>query len=762
MGTRYLQKNEYLLADQYVVGNKKIKVGELDHYYLQHTNRKLLGIPFWLWIYELGRHNFNKKALKRKYKVVKLRYKKKLADAVSKPEELKQLEEAKKKKLEDIEFLLKNGNWLMRMGERPVIYSSQKRISTENNLLQYLRTKGFFNARINSFTKRKGKRAYIIYHIRENQPFVIKDISLHSADPAIEKLLQPYEEHSLLKKGQNYDQDIIIAERTRIYDSLVDNGYWSFNKQYVAFNVDTTGNNQSVAIETVILLPTDGKPHPVYKLADIQLSISSTDATDHSSEADTYRGISFKNTKQHFAPTTIVGKIPLQLGQIYNKSDIVETHKRLASLGIFKNIHIGHEVIDSTHLKANICTSLFDKFQLEQELGTEFTRVSFVPFYQLSFKSRNLLRKLETLTLKSQLGIEVGSFSTTDQQKAYYNEGNFHTAVELTLPQLLFPLPVPTRTNLNAYKPNTKVHLGYTFTKQVNYTKQSIKTLLSYLWYPNSATTVELIPVSVGLADFKLSPAFRKQLKSNKNKRRKYKPGLITYGSVKLTFKKDDECKKYYSCLETMLESGGTLQNLIDFKELFGNYLNYYKYLKADLAYREHIPLYPGTIFAYQLYTGILYPYSEHKSAPEDKYYFIGGSSSIRAWNSKGLGPGSYRADDTQTEFIEDRGGEFILQANLELRQKLIGFVESAFFIDVGNVWMLSKSYRSGDNFELTRFYKEIAIGAGVGLRLNFNFLVLCFDIGFKVYDPSLSLKEGLFPESMLQPRFNFGLGYPF
>ncbi|NEJ83187.1 hypothetical protein GR268_42675, partial [Rhizobium leguminosarum] len=289
----------------------------------------------------------------------------------------------------------------------------------------------------------------------------------------------PYEEHSLLKKGQNYDQDVLIDERTRIHDLLVDNGYWGFNKQYVAFNVDTTGNNQSVAIETVVLLPTDGKPHPVYDLANIQLTVSPSFSADSSAEIDIYGGITFKNTRQHFSPKSIVNKIPLQLGQLYRKCDIVETQKRLTSLGIFRNIHIGHEIIDGTHLRTNICTSLLDKFQLEQELGTEFTKASSVPFYRLSFKSRNLFKKLETLTVKSQLGIEVGSMATTEQQE-FYNEGNFHIAAELTLPQFLLFLPATTRAKLAAYKPITKVHLGYTFTKQINYTKQSVKTLLSY------------------------------------------------------------------------------------------------------------------------------------------------------------------------------------------------------------------------------------------------------------------------------------------
>ena len=102
------------------------------------------------------------------------------------------------------------------------------------------------------------------------------------------------------------------------------------------------------------------------------------------------------------------------------------------------------------------------------------------------------------------------------------------------------------------------------------------------------------------------------------------------------------------------------------------------------------------------------------------------------------------------------------MQANVEIRQQLVRFIEGAVFVDMGNVWMLHQTKRQGENFEFSRFYKEIAIGTGVGIRLNFNFLVLRLDVGFKLYDPGLPIGARFLPETMTQPKIHVALGYPF
>jgi len=782
VGPSYLQKNEYLLAGQYAVGNKKVKTADLEPYYLQDSNRKFLGIPIRLGIYEIGRRYFNRAAIEKSYQEVAASYDEQLAAAVDQPQKWERLQKAKKKKLAAYEQLLQRGNFLMQLGEPPLLYSSHKRASTEQNLLQYLHTKGYFQAQVTSIVKFKGPRAYVLYRIQENKPSLLQEIRLNAPDANIRAILEPYLSQSLLQKGQTYDQDILAAERDRIYDLLLNKGYWGFSQQYIWFNVDNTSLDQTIAVQTVVSLPAEGTPHPVYQVDQIDFTITPGPEEQPGEDSITHEGITFKNIKQHFSPQVLIHKIPLRPGQLYSKQEIVDIQKRLTSLSIFKTIHVNHDPLDPQHLITHIHTSLRDKFQFEHEIGTEFTRNSSIPFYQLSLKSRNLFRQLDILTVRSQFSIELGSIPTDGNH--FYSVQNFHTAVGLQMPRLWLPLPTSKRITLERYQALTKIELGYTFANHLNYTNRNLKTVLAYIWQPWRTVTLELTPLSIGLMDFQLKPDFGKELQERKNQGdlsyKRYKPALHTSLTLKATFKNREdpknEDKKDYSYLELLLESGGTLQNWIDIERLLGSRLAYYKYLRGSLSYSQHVPLQPGSIFAYHITTGILYPYNTHQVAPLDKYYFMGGPSSIRAWGSRSLGPGSYHADSISSdstkegEYFDERPGEVMLQANVELRQRLFrllgGVLEGAIFVDIGNVWMLNKSKRVGEDFAWNRFYQELAVGTGVGLRLNFNVLVLRFDVGIKVYDPTCPVGARLFPkdpkENKIQPTYNFGLGYPF
>jgi outer membrane protein insertion porin family len=773
VGTSYLQKNEYLLTEQYTVGNKKVKTADLEPYYLQDSNRKLLGLPIWLWIYDVGRRYFNRSAIEQSYQRVAAHYDEQLVAAVHQPKKWERLQKAKKKKLASYEQLLQKGNFLMQLGEPPLLYSSHKRASTEENLRQYLHTKGYFQAQVRSTVKFKGQKAYVFYKIQENKPSVLQEIRLNAPDEAIRTILEPYLSQSLLQKGQIYDQDVLAAERDRIYDLLLNKGYWGFSKQYIWFNVDNTSPDQTVAVETVVSLPAEGTAHSVYQLDQVDFKINPEPGEQAGEDSITYEGIAFKNIKQHFSPRVLIHKIPLRPGQLYSKQEIVDMQRRLINLNIFKTIHVSHDPLDQQHLITHIHTSLRDKFQFEHEIGTEFTRNSSIPFYQLSLKSRNLFRQLDILTVRSQFSVELGSIPTDGSN--FYSVQNFHTAIGLQVPQLWLPLPTSKRTSLERYQSITKIDVGYTFANQPNYTSRHVKTILAYIWQPWRNVTLELTPLGIGLMDFQVKPDFEKELQERKDQGdlsyKRYKPALHTSLTLKSTFKNREEPKyenkKNYSWLELLLESGGTLQNWIDVQRLLGSRLTYYKYLKGSLSYSQHVPLQPGSIFAYHISAGILYPYNMDQVAPLDKYYFMGGPSSIRAWNSRSLGPGSYHADSTEEKkYFDERPGELMLQANIELRQCLYGVLEGAIFVDIGNVWMLNKSKRAGEDFAWNRFYQEIAVGTGVGLRLNFSVLVLRLDVGIKVYDPTCPVGARFFPKdpkkNEVTPTINFGLGYPF
>jgi outer membrane protein assembly factor BamA len=767
VSTGYLQENEYLLAQQTIKGNKKVKQEQLVPYYQQRTNRKFIGMPIWLWLYGLGRSNFNPQEIETKLQKTQERYVKKIAAAEGNPDKINRLEKVKNKKLAAQKKTLKEGNWLMRIGEEPVIYNPQQKKLTEDNLRHYLRSKGYFEADVSSTVKICYQKAYINYQIKEDKPHLIREFRLICPDSTIDRLLQPYKQQSLVQSGRNYDQEVLAQERERIQELLVNQGYWNFSKQYVTFQVDTTAQDQTVTVETVVALPDGAQYHQVYHIDSIvfelnpKLELSKNDPIH-------YAGIVFKNLQHHFSPQVIANKLPLTPGQLYSKTDIIHTQQRLSRLDLFKYIHITNDTTSSGHLTTYIQASLSDRFQLVNELGIQTSKILPNPFYKLSLKSRNLFKRLEILTLSTQVSVE-GAVNTKEAKELYSSQ-TFNIDFGLRLPQFLLPLPGKTQTWLDAYMPSTKFKLGYNFDKRSDYTKNTIKTLFRYSWQGSERISFVLTPLHIDLIDAQLKQGFVEKLEARRakgdNLYRAYKPSLVSNLSFRIILQKKPilNSPSDYSSLELLAESGGTLQNLIDFQKLISNRLTYYKYLKFHGNYVQHVPMQTNTKLAYQINFGIAYPYDQYKILPHDKYYFVGGPSSLRAWGPRAVGPGSYNPSlEESNQRLNEHPGELILQGNIEIRQKLVDMLEGALFIDAGNVWMVTKQSQAGEGFRWDRFYQEIALGTGVGLRIDFKFFILRFDFGVKVYDPSKSLNQRLFPSNIFKDfTVNIGLGYPF
>jgi outer membrane protein insertion porin family len=209
---------------------------------------------------------------------------------------------------------------------------------------------------------------------------------------------------------------------------------------------------------------------------------------------------------------------------------------------------------------------------------------------------------------------------------------------------------------------------------------------------------------------------------------------------------------KNYVSIRGQLESGGTSLNFIDPSFITRQGLQYFKYLRFNLDYRRGKVLNKWVTLAYHINTGIAYSY-DSTSLPYEKFYFAGGSNSVRAWRPRRLGVGALPPElsdnpikDGRYSYQREKPGELLLEGSVELRSKLVGFIDGAVFIDFGNVWRLRQ--RTGeagttlDDFKFSTFYKQFGVGTGFGLRFDFTFLILRFDIGIKMYDPTLPPEE--------------------
>ena len=249
-----------------------------------------------------------------------------------------------------------------------------------------------------------------------------------------------------------------------------------------------------------------------------------------------------------------------------------------------------------------------------------------------------------------------------------------------------------------------------------------------------------------------------------------------------------------------MVESGGTTLNFIPNARI--RYLSdsvaglqFYKFGRLSLDFRHYLPLRSRTTLAFRLNTGIVYGYGPDNAVPYEKFFFAGGSNSVRAWLPRRLGPGAaFPFRDAPNQPNVNQNGQFVyqfeqpgnllLEGSAELRGRLFRLfadVNGAIFVDAGNVWTFNNTgNRPGSAFRLDTFIPQIAVGTGVGLRLDFSFFVIRFDGGVKVWDPARQyfdkMEGGMVDKRFILPEFsfrklssgpnplvvNFGIGYPF
>lgn len=765
MTTRFLRSDEHLLVKQQIKGTQRLSKQALAPYCQQQPNRKWLGVPFLLWVYQTGQRVFDEAAIRERTAQIEAKLETEIAAVVGDACKVQRLRRRQDKKRNKQKKILQEGNVLMRYGEPPVIYDPQQGVATEQRLLAYLYTKGYFKAQVNSEVKRYDQKAIITYQIEENQPYVLGKLRLNTSDKAIERLLQNHQQQSLLKEGDQYDQEALYQERERIDELLSNHGYFSFNRQYIRFDVDTSAADGAVVVETVIDMPAASQAHPVFEIDRVEWDVDADQSEEAKQGHDTHHnGVTFKHLKRQFRPSVLASKLALHPPQLYRKQDLIGTQQRLSRLDLFKHIYITYDIVDSNKLVPCIHTIPTERFQLSNELGIQVGPWSPKPFYKLSLKGRNLFRRLEILELATQVGVE--DVAATTIKKGFAGNQTYGVDVSISWPQFLLPLKATTHAHLEQLRPMTKLSLAYGFTRHPEYTQDILTSFMRYDWKDQGRGTYEFTPLRIELTNTRrIEDQFKEQLKALQ-RYKTFEPSWASLLSFKGSFREKpvSDSDPPHSLLDFFFESGGTLQNFIDLRKIMPK-LAHYQYIKFDISYGQRVPIRSGTVFAYRINTGIAYAYGKEKVLPYSRYYFIGSSNGMRAWLPRSLGPGNYSApgkiDDIQ---MMGQFGELLLQGSVELRQQLVGFVEGALFVDAGNIWTLHDHVRQGGKFRFQNFYKEIAVGTGVGLRLNFKLLVLRLDAGLKLYDPARPSGKCFVGNQIFanKPVFSLGIDYPF
>lgn len=782
--TKGLKEGQYLLYDVDTKGLDKSDKAEVQNLIRQKPNTRIpmLNASIGVAIYRFGEWTFD--SLKHINKRHKLKLEQDSLLAIQDTSNLSNKQGRRLSKitnnLSSIEKKLEFGNFYMRTGNPRVVYDSALTEESARQITFYLFNNGFFDAETDFKVEKSGKKAMVTYFITERSPYKIDTFYTRSDDQKIYDLLIKHDRRTNIKKGNNYEQGAITRERQRVEDLMKENGYFTFTRSYIEYNVYKDTLDKSVQIEQLIRKPVYADNHQVYRLDSVYFNIDppSNEFIDNDIRTR-YRDINFELYDDKYSEKIIASRIFLKKGALYSRNDVIESQRQLANLDLFRFVNIAFDTIGNT-LRPRIYTQPNQKYQVTNQLGASITEQVPGPFFSHSLRNRNLFRGAEVFEFFFRAGLE-GVVSAT-QEGGVFRSRELNTSASVIFPQFLVPF-VSTLDNFGRYNPRTRTLVGYNYVNRPEYIRESINGVLSYNW--NTRNLKQQYTFNALDANFirsNLSGDFRELLEGLQNQGNNlinsFLPSYVSSisGQVIINFNQYGAFgRNRASLLRLFAESGGTSLNFVNRDFVDERSLAYFQFLKFQADFRRYVPLNRQQTFAYRLNLGLARPYGVSDGVlPYEKYFFAGGSTGIRAWQPRRLGPGSYTPDlleDGSFDYRFEQPGEILFEGMFELRSKIYGYFDGAFFIDVGNSWTFAEDpTRPGANFEFNRFFNEIAVGTGLGLRMDFDFLVLRLDMGVKTLDPARPQGErfilGKFFNRFLGERgqtvFNIGIGYPF
>ena len=775
-----------MVYDNELVGLTIADAEALQQLIEQEPNTRILGGSFGVMLYRIGNqfYDSSKVAAKRKIVVDQLNALQLDNEGQSNELSYKRKVENLKIKLESLDKILEYGNALMRTGNPVVLLDSSLVEKSSKNMKGYLVNHGFFDAEVDFSISTKDKKASISYELEENKPYLLDSVYTRVDNPEIQSLLSNFSSNSFIKKGQIYNQDNITEERNRLEELLKNKGYYMFSKSYINFIAYQDTAAKSIRIEQVIQKPTFAESHQVYTLDSIRLRINPpTDEFADRQIQTQYQGIDFSFYRDRYSAKILASRIQLQKGKPYNRIDALETQRLINSLDLFRFVNITFDTL-GTSLTAAIYTQPNQKYQLTNQLGMTITEQLPGPFFSTALRNRNFFRAGELLELNFRAGLE-GVASATGQ--GVYQSSEINTSLSVIFPRFLIPFSPKTLQQLGKYNPNTRVQFGYLSTNRPEYNRNAIKGQLGYTWATRNnrqSFTINAADVSYIRTPY-IQDEFLGILENLQNDGNNliwsFLPSLISSfsGQTLINFNRyGDFSARKASLLRIFGESGGTTLNLTNVRRNDSPDINYanFQWLKGQVDYRRYYPISKKQTLAYRLNFGMSRPYGVSVGIlPYEKYFFAGGGTSIRAWQARRLGPGSstpITGPGGNYDYRNEQPAEMILESMFEYRRKLFSYFDMAVFLDAGNSWMIGRDdARPGADFRYDRFYKEIAVGTGIGLRMDFDFLVIRLDLATKALDPARQEGQRWILDNIRfnkplgekgQTVFNFGIGYPF
>lgn len=689
-----------------------------------------------------------------------------------------------------------------KLGAKPVLLSDATPPRTAQMLQGQIRNEGYFFSTVDHDVETHRKKSKVIYNITLYKAYRLRNIEYPKVkDSVYTKIINTLYEESLLDSNQRYDLERMQAEQERIEREVENWGIYYFDDRYLVFEADSTVGKRKVDLQLKLEPDIPDRARKIYFLDTINVYPNytlTTDTTALKRDKETYlNGYNYVDNKNSFRPEIITRVINLKKGNTYSRVAQELTLNHLMGLGVFKFVNIKFSEsprTDSALLKTFIYLTPLKRNSLRAEVQAVSKSNNFVgPGVTLSFTNRNLFHGAELFQLKLHTAYEA---QINRQSTGPLN--SFEAGLEATLTVPRFISPIRIDYSSSRYLPKTQFRLAVNIQNRVNYFRlNTFNIAYGYNWRENETKSHELFPADINFIQTITTPRFDTLLRDNALLASSFKDQFIigtrysytlnTQLSRNLADKFEEQrIKTHTFYLNAATDVAGNLIYAIQHQFKKGGETQepyqifnapYSQYVRGEVDFRHYWQFDEHNKLASRVVFGSGYAFGNSTTMPYIKQFSIGGSNSIRAFPARSIGPGTYdvREDSKASEgarlFIDQRA-DIKIEANVEYRFDIIKSLKGAIFTDAGNIWLNKEdSTRQGGKFRKESFMKEFAVGAGVGLRMDFSFFVLRLDVAFPIRKPSLPenerwvLRQIDFRSSEWRKEnliFNIAIGYPF
>ena len=669
----------------------------------------------------------------------------------------------------------KLGKWIAKtFGSAPVLMSwvnPELRTSVAQSVL---RKHGYLGGTVSYMVEQQKnpKKAKIAYTVNMNELSTVDTLEYVNFPSLSDSLIRLHVDEARIKPGDPFDVSALDAERSRLSTLFRNNGFYCYQPSYASYLADTLAVPGKVHLRLQLADNIPAAASHKWYIGKMNVNIMKQ-SMEQLRDTFTYRRLTlaFNGKKPPIRARLLLRHLRLLPKQQFSYDAYMESADRLSNSGQYSSVQFAFTPQDTTALCDTLDMTVSCVLNKPYEAYVETNYSNKIngrtgPEIVVGFKKKNAFRGGEVIDLNLHGAYEW----QTNGQGSDYNSYEYGTDLSVSFPRMIVPFLKPYR---YYNTPTTTVRASTNVVKRPGYFKMHTASGdWTYKWQPTDRKKHEFSPLTIKYqhltyATHKFDSIMYATPYLYATMQDIFIPKMIysfTYTSP----------KKYRNPIYwniTASEAGNILSLGYmaagkkwgdEGKEMFKN--AYAQFFKIESDFTKTWATGLKSQLVGHINVGLVYSYGNMKATPYSEQFYVGGANSIRAFPVRSVGPGSYYTDEARLSYL-DQTGDMKFLANLEYRFNLFGNLYGAAFIDAGNVWGLKDDgYRSGARFKLKNIAKEMALGTGVGVRYDLEFLILRLDWGVGLHMPYDTGKSGYYNIRRFKDSHSLHLavGYPF